>query len=101
MICLISPDWESSAECIAEFRHAETLNKRIFLARLDPAATATRVREWQFCDLFDDGTDISPVELDDGTTVRFAAEGLNSLLRGLLGSRNRRRAFPLATVGRS
>jgi hypothetical protein len=30
VICLISPRWEASGECVAEFRPAEYLNKRFF-----------------------------------------------------------------------
>jgi len=55
VICLISPHWEASGECVAEARLAESLNKRVFCARIDPAAQGDRVREWQICDLFTDG----------------------------------------------
>jgi hypothetical protein len=33
VICLISPDWEKSGECVAEARLAESLNKRVFCPR--------------------------------------------------------------------
>ncbi len=83
VICLISRAWEDSAECVAEFRHAEALNKRIFVARIDVEATARKTREWQFCDLFIDGTETVTIALDDGISVELAADGLRRLLRGL------------------
>src|SRR5689334_18580684 len=36
VICLVSRSWNSRPECIAEFRAAEYLNKKIFCARLEP-----------------------------------------------------------------
>lgn len=85
VICLISPEWEQSAECLAEFRHAESLNKRIFCARLDPRARGEKARDWQFCDLFPDGhspvTTVAPE--NGGAPVVFASDGLHRLLRGL------------------
>ncbi|MBH0122230.1 TIR domain-containing protein [Rhodococcus sp. CX] len=80
VVCLLSTDWESSQECTNEYRTAETLNKRIFCARLD--ATAGRyTHEWQHCDLFGDGptTEITV----DGEPIVFRTEGLRRLLRGL------------------
>jgi len=84
VICLISPHWEASGECVAEARLAESLNKRVFCARIDPAAQGDRVREWQICDLFTDGRgEEITVESDEGEPVVFSAEGLARLLRGL------------------
>jgi WD40 repeat protein len=84
VICLISPHWEKSGECEAEFRLAESLNKRVFCARIDPEAHGEKVREWQICDLFPDGqTRVIAVESDNGEPVLFAADGLARLLRGL------------------
>ena len=37
VICLMSANWPGSPECLAEFRTAEYLNKRIFCARLEPS----------------------------------------------------------------
>ena len=34
VICLLSTDWESSPECLAEYRTAENLGKQILCARL-------------------------------------------------------------------
>ena len=84
VICLISPDWEKSGECVAEARLAESLNKRVFCARIDPAAQGERIREWQICDLFTDGHgEQITVTSDDGEPVVFSADGLARLLRGL------------------
>src|SRR6478736_486853 len=84
VICLISPDWEKSGECVAEARLAESLNKRVFCARIDPAAQGERIREWQICDLFADGHgEQITVTSDDGEPVVFSADGLARLLRGL------------------
>jgi WD40 repeat protein len=84
VICLISPHWEASGECVAEARLAESLNKRVFCARIDPAAEGDRVREWQICDLFTDGRgEEITVASDDGEPVVFSADGLAQLLRGL------------------
>jgi TIR domain len=47
VICLISPHWEKSGACVAQFRLAESLNKRVFCARIDPQAHGEKVREWQ------------------------------------------------------
>lgn len=85
VICLISSNWERSAECLAEFRHAESLNKRIFCARIDPAARGQKTREWQFCDLFPDThspvTTITPE--GGGAPTVLASDGLHRMLRGL------------------
>ncbi|HYP94168.1 MAG TPA: TIR domain-containing protein [Mycobacterium sp.] len=84
VICLISPDWEKSGECVAEARLAESLNKRVFCARIDPAAQGERIREWQICDLFAEGHgEQITVTSDDGEPVVFSADGLARLLRGL------------------
>jgi WD40 repeat protein len=85
VICLISPAWDKSPECQAEFRHAESLNKRIFCARLDRRAQGMKAREWQFCDLFPDGQpQTTAVESESGgEPIVFATDGLQRLLRGL------------------
>ncbi|WP_435590216.1 nSTAND1 domain-containing NTPase [Nocardia sp. bgisy118] len=84
VLCLVSRHWENSHECLAEARLAESLNKRVFCARIDPAAQGERVREWQICDLFPDGDgEITTVLSDAGEPVHFATDGLARLLRGL------------------
>ena len=83
VICLLSRHWEASAECRTEFRTAESLNKLILCARLEPLLEAGITGEWQRCDLFGEGpTTEIPVE---GTSraVAFQAEGLHRLQRGL------------------
>jgi hypothetical protein len=55
VICLLSTQWESSSECLAEFRTAETLGKLILCARLEPLDNKGITGEWQYCDLFGDG----------------------------------------------
>src|SRR5204863_41954 len=66
------------------FRYAESLNKRIFCVRIDPAATGDKVHEWQICDLFPDGHGaVTTVGQDPNSMVVFSDEGLDRLLRGL------------------
>jgi hypothetical protein len=55
VICLLSARWEASPECLAEYRTAETLGKRILCAGLEPLAGKGITGEWQRCDLFGDG----------------------------------------------
>ena len=52
VICLLSKHWEASHECETEFRYAETLNKAIVVARLEPVPDTDITSEWQRCDLF-------------------------------------------------
>jgi hypothetical protein len=83
VICLLSHHWEASAECRTEFRTAESLNKLILCARLEPLTDVGITGEWQRCDLFGDGPSTQiPVE---GTRrfVTFQTEGLQRLHRGL------------------
>ena len=54
VVCLLSKQWESRVECLTEYRTAETLNKRVFCARLEPD-TGSKTSAWQWCDLFGDG----------------------------------------------
>jgi WD40 repeat protein len=83
VICLLSADWEASSECRTEFRTAESLNKLILCARLEPLSAAGITGEWQRCDLFGDGQATQvPIE-GMGTSVSFQTEGLQRLLRGL------------------
>ncbi|MGW3541435.1 nSTAND1 domain-containing NTPase [Nocardia niigatensis] len=84
VVCLISRNWEHSHECLTEARLAESLNKRVFCARVDPAAQGRQVREWQICDLFPNGDNgVTTVNDDNGEPVDLATEGLARLLRGL------------------
>jgi hypothetical protein len=54
VVCLLSRDWESSAECLAEYRTAENMGKQILCARLQNG-TGRHTSEWQHTDLFADG----------------------------------------------
>jgi hypothetical protein len=84
VICLLSTDWESSIECLTEYRVAETLNKRVFCARLEPD-TGTKTAAWQWCDLFGDGAK-TPIDIGDGDPVEFATPGLYRLRDGIRGA---------------
>ena len=83
VICLLSPNWEASAECKTEYRTAETLNKPIFPVRLGPSEGTEITREWQFVDLFGDGPK-TEIDVDvAGGPVAFLSEGLDRLWRGI------------------
>lgn len=85
VICLLSDHWETSRECLAEYRTAENLGKQILCARLEPLQDEGITGEWQRCDLFGTGpvTKIH-VERDGETdTVVFLTEGLRRLHRGV------------------
>jgi hypothetical protein len=47
VICLLSKHWLNSHECEVEFRYAETLNKAIVVARLEPMPDTGITPEWQ------------------------------------------------------
>ncbi len=81
VVCLLSKEWESRPECLAEYRTAENLNKRIFCARLE-RDTGSHTSEWQWCDLFGDGP-ITEIDIGHGEPVRLATEGLDRLLQGI------------------
>ena len=84
VVCLLSKQWESRVECLTEYRTAETLNKRVFCARLEPE-TGTKTAAWQWCDLFGDGP-ITRVDIGDGDPVGFATRGLYRLRDGIRGA---------------
>src|SRR5271170_2391392 len=52
VICLVSQAWENSHICKTEYRTAESLGKRILVARLEDLGGAGITSEWQRCDLF-------------------------------------------------
>lgn len=81
VICLLSARWEASHECATEFRYAETLNKAVLCARLEPVPGSI-TDEWQRCDLFGAGP-TTEITIDSGDPVIFATEGLHRLLDGL------------------
>src|SRR4029077_2248072 len=74
--------WEASHECTTEYRYAETLNKAIVVARLEPVPGREITSEWQRCDLFGDGP-AAAISVDEGEPVMLATEGLHRLLNGL------------------
>jgi hypothetical protein len=83
VICLLSREWEASAECRTEFRTAESLNKLILCARLEPLTERGITGEWQRCDLFGEGASTQiPVDGMNGF-VSFQNDGLQRLYRGI------------------
>jgi WD40 repeat protein len=85
VICLLTPEWEASDECRVEYRVAETLNKKIFCARLSPD-TGVVTQEWQWVDLFGDGPKTT-VKVPDQKPVAFLSEGLHRLREGIRSAR--------------
>ena len=83
VICLLSKHWEASRECQAEFRYAETLNKTILCARLEPLADTGITSEWQRCDLFTGDGLVADITVDNGEPVRLASDGMQRLLEAL------------------
>ena len=83
VICLLSKHWEASRECQAEFRYAETLNKTILCARLEPLADTGITSEWQRCDLFTGDGLVADIIVDNGEPVRLASDGMQRLLEAL------------------
>jgi hypothetical protein len=84
VVCLLSEEWESRVECLVEYRTAETLNKRVFCARLEPG-TGSKTAAWQWCDLFGDGQKTA-IDIGEGKPVEFATEGLYRLRDGIRGA---------------
>jgi TIR domain len=81
VICLLSINWESSAECLAEYRTAENMGKQILCARLQDG-TGRHTSEWQYTDLFADGLpeeDVETIAVRGGPPVVFAKAGLHRL----------------------
>ncbi|MFB0833009.1 nSTAND1 domain-containing NTPase [Arthrobacter halodurans] len=83
VICLLSTHWETSSECLAEYRTAENLGKLILCARLEPLNREGITGEWQRCDLFGDGPSTEIPVGDTGSSVSFQTDGLLRLHRGL------------------
>jgi WD40 repeat protein len=85
VVCLLSANWEASHECKVEYRVAETLNKQILCARLEPSAGDDLTAEWQRCDLFGDGP-TTTIEVSGGSPVVFATDGLFRLRDAIRGT---------------
>ena len=83
VICLLSMHWLNSHECEVEFRYAETLNKAIMVARLEPVPDTNITSEWQRCDLFVGDGPTTAISIDNGEPVVLSTEGLQRLLNGL------------------
>ena len=84
VICLLSAHWEASPECKTEFRYAETLNKAIVCARLEPVPDTNITSEWQRCDLFPGHGATTEVDVGDGgEPVVLDTVGLQRLLEAL------------------
>jgi hypothetical protein len=71
VICLLSPNWEASPECWAEFRYAEYIGKRIFTARISQSGGRDPTLEWQQVALVGDGptTSSSPATGSPGSVA--------------------------------
>ncbi len=88
VICLLSNNWESSAECLAEYRTAENMGKQILCARLQDG-TGRHTGEWQYTDLFADGLsdqDVETIAVRGGSPVVFAKAGLRQLREAVRGA---------------
>ena len=88
VICLLSHNWESSPECLAEYRTAENLGKQILCARLQDR-TGRHTSEWQHTDLFPDGLpdeDVETIPVRGGPPVLFAKAGLHQLRDAIRGA---------------
>ena len=84
VLCLLSRQWERSAECKTEYRHAEDKHKAIVCARLEPLKSREVTSQWQYCDLFPDHGPTTNIDIGDGgQPVVLASEGLQRLLDGL------------------
>ncbi len=87
VICLLSNNWESSAECLAEYRTAENLGKQILCARLEEG-TGEHTSEWQHTNLFVDGLapeEVETIPVSGGPPVQFAKTGLRQLREAIRG----------------
>ncbi|OCB62320.1 hypothetical protein A5677_11800 [Mycobacterium malmoense] len=88
VICLLSNNWEASAECLAEYRTAENLGKQIVCGRLQDG-TGRHTTEWQHTDLFADGLpdeDVETIAVRGEKPVVFAKAGLHQLREAIRGA---------------
>ena len=91
VIFLVSPAWQASKFCFAEFFQAKNLGKRIFGVIVQPVELSTlpeqMTAEWQVCDLTQADSPVRyTVErppLVPETTVTFSGAALATLSRGL------------------
>jgi hypothetical protein len=80
VLCLLSANWAASVECMTEYRTAETLNKQIVFARLEPSGADDLTANSQRYDLFGDGPKTA-IDVGDGPPVMFETAGLHQLYR--------------------
>ncbi len=81
----MSRSWRASHECKTEYRVAETLGKRILVARLEDLDDNDITSEWQRCDLF--RTDAqTAIEVPDGPPVLFSTAALTQLRKAIEGT---------------
>ncbi|WP_194853204.1 toll/interleukin-1 receptor domain-containing protein [Nocardia sp. SYP-A9097] len=83
LVCLVSTDWLASRECLVEYRTAEMLGKRIFIARLEPIADGDITKEWQRSDLHGPGPTTAIQVPGHPIPVELPTAGLTRLLTGL------------------
>ncbi|HUH71084.1 MAG TPA: TIR domain-containing protein [Mycobacterium sp.] len=99
VVCLLSEAWMSSMECDGEFRMAEILSKKILCARLEPSVKPEgRIARYQWCDLSGEG-DMTPLDLPDGSSVRFASAGLYRLRDAIADTGTAAMSFPWPPSG--
>ncbi len=79
VVCMTSIDWANRPECVAEFRTAEYLNKRIFCARLESSSADEETEAWQRVDLFGTDQEVKILLDDGGPPVEFSSGGLHGL----------------------
>ena len=92
VIFLISPAWAKSKWCLAEFLLAKSLNKRIFVAIVEPTPfeimPIEMTAEWQMVDLTAGQRDrLFTVTLppgDNTAKIAYGSDGLNRLRIGLV-----------------
>ncbi|MBV8862242.1 MAG: toll/interleukin-1 receptor domain-containing protein, partial [Mycobacterium sp.] len=93
VICLLSRNWEASAECKSEYRTAEGLGKRILVARLEDLGDGGITSEWQYCDLFADGPQ-TEIDIADDAPVLFNTAALERLRQEVEGPGMGPESFP-------
>lgn len=90
VVFLLSPAWQQSKYCFAEFTQAERLGKRLFGVIVEPIPMESLpeqlTSEWQVCDLTQGemrSFEVERAPLVPPTTVHFSSERLDDLERGL------------------
>ena len=78
VVCPTSKSWAERPECVAEFRTAEYLDKRIFCARLEPSGEDEQTNAWQRVDLFGSDEEIKIFPGDGGPPIAFPADSLQA-----------------------